>query len=90
MAILQSAGLDSLVGSLAAVMTTVAFIPQAWMTWKTRRADGVSLATYSLFTAGVGMWFLYGLMLGAWPVIISNFLTLVLALFILGMKVRFG
>lgn len=90
MAILQSAGLDSLVGSLAAVMTTVAFIPQAWMTWKTRRADGVSLAAYSLFTAGVGMWFLYGLMLGAWPVIISNFLTLVLALFILGMKVRFG
>lgn len=84
------ASLSNLIGALAAFLTTIAFLPQAWLTWKSRRADGVSLATYSMFTIGVGLWFLYGLLLGAWPVIIANFLTLVLALFILAMKLRFG
>lgn len=82
--------LHNLVGSLAAVLTTLAFVPQAWLTWKTRRAEGVSLGMYSIFTIGVALWLVYGLMLGAWPVIIANLITLVLAVFILGMKLRFG
>ena len=82
--------LDALIGSLAAILTTVAFIPQAWMTWKSRRADGVSLGMYTIFTSGVALWFIYGMMISSWPVIIANFLTLLLALFILLMKLRFG
>jgi MtN3 and saliva related transmembrane protein len=82
--------LDGLVGYIAAFLTTISFIPQAWMTWKTRRAEGVSLGMYALFTCGVGMWLLYGLMLGAWPIVIANAITLALALFILVMKIRFG
>lgn len=82
--------LDNLIGTLAAVLTTAAFIPQAWLTWKSRKADGVSLGMYSIFTAGVALWLLYGLLIGAWPVIIANALTLALALFILIMKLRFG
>ena len=81
---------EHLIGTLAATCTTVAFIPQAWLTWKTRRADGVSLGMYSIFTVGVALWLVYGLLLGAWPIIVSNILTLALALFILTMKVRFG
>lgn len=80
----------TLIGALAATLTTIAFIPQAWLTWKTRRAEGVSLGMYSLFTTGVALWLLYGVILGAWPVIIANTVTLVLALSILGMKLRFG
>lgn len=80
----------NLIGALAAALTTIAFVPQAWMTWKTRRADGVSLGMYSIFTTGVAMWLLYGILLGAWPIIIANVFTLSLALFILTMKVRFG
>ena len=83
-------GLDAFIGSLAAILTTVAFIPQAWMTWKSRRADGVSLGMYTIFTSGVALWFIYGMMIGSWPVIIASFLTLLLALFILVMKLRFG
>jgi MtN3 and saliva related transmembrane protein len=45
---------------------------------------------YSMFTTGVALWLVYGLMVGAWPVIIANGLTLVVALFILSMKLRFG
>ena len=78
------------IGSLAATLTTAAFIPQAWMTWKKRHADGVSLGMYSIFTTGVAFWLLYGLLIGAWPIIIANTLTLGLALFILIMKIRFG
>lgn len=78
------------VGSLAATLTTAAFVPQAWMTWKKRHADGVSLGMYSIFTTGVAFWLLYGLLIGAWPIIIANTLTLGLALFILIMKIRFG
>jgi len=85
-----SVALDNLVGSLAAALTTLAFVPQAWLTWKSRRAEGISLGMYSIFTIGVALWLVYGLMLGAWPVIVANLITLVLAVFILGMKLRFG
>jgi MtN3 and saliva related transmembrane protein len=78
------------IGSLAATLTTAAFVPQAWMTWKKRHADGVSLGMYSIFTTGVAFWLIYGLLIGAWPIIIANTLTLGLALFILVMKIRFG
>ena len=82
--------LDDLIGALAATLTTAAFIPQAWLTWKTRRAEGISLGMYSIFTTGVALWLVYGLVIGAWPIIIANVFTLALALFILGMKLRFG
>jgi MtN3 and saliva related transmembrane protein len=85
-----SAGPETVIGTLAAILTTLAFIPQAWLTWKSRRADGISLGMYCIFTIGVALWFVYGLLLGAWPVIIANFVTLLLAVFILGMKLRFG
>lgn len=90
MALLDPSQLANFVGTLAAMLTTIAFIPQAWLTWKTRRADGISLGMYSIFTSGVAMWLLYGLLLGAWPVIIANVVTLGLALFIIGMKLRYG
>jgi MtN3 and saliva related transmembrane protein len=78
------------IGILAATFTTAAFIPQAWLTWKTKCVDGVSLGMYSVFTAGVALWLAYGMLLGAWPVIAANAVTLALALFILCMKLRFG
>jgi MtN3 and saliva related transmembrane protein len=78
------------VGIVAAILTTAAFIPQAWHTWKTRHAEGISLGMYTIFTIGVALWFAYGLIIGAWPVIVANGVTLILALFILGMKIRFG
>ena len=75
-----------LIGSLAACLTTVSFVPQAWLTFKTRDVSGVSLGMYSVFTAGVALWLAYGLLLRSWPVVIANAITLVLALMILVMK----
>src|SRR6478609_3478521 len=78
-----------LVGYLAATLTTCSFLPQAWLTFRTRDVRGVSLGMYSVFTVGVALWLLYGWLLGAWPVIIANAVTLALACGILVMKLRF-
>jgi MtN3 and saliva related transmembrane protein len=78
------------VGYIAATLTTIAFVPQAWKTWKTRSAAGVSLRMYAIFTLGVALWLAYGLMIGAWPVIVANVVTLVLSLFILVMRLKLG
>ncbi len=79
-----------LIGFFAAFLTTAAFIPQAWMSWKTGRADGVSLGMYLIFTSGVTLWLGYGILIGAWPIMVANFITLLLSLFILVMKIRAG
>ncbi len=75
-----------LVGFLAAAFTTIAFLPQAVHSWKTRDLSGVSLSMYGLFTLGVALWLIYGIVIGAWPVIIANAITLVLAAVVLALK----
>ena len=76
-------------GLLAAILTTISFVPQAWHSFRTRDVSGISLGMYSVFTVGVALWLLYGWLLGAWPIVIANIVTLVLALAILAMKLRF-
>lgn len=78
------------IGYTAAILTTSAFIPQAWLTWQTKTTTGISVGMYSIFVLGVALWLIYGLLLGAWPLILANGVTLLLALFILMMKLRFG
>lgn len=82
-------GFTELVGSLAAVLTTVSFVPQAWHTFRTRDVSGISLGMYSVFACGVALWLLYGLLLGAWPIVVANAVTLGLAVAILAMKLRY-
>jgi MtN3 and saliva related transmembrane protein len=77
-------------GSVAAVLTTIAFVPQVRQIWKTRSARDVSLPMYLLFIAGIALWLAYGLMLGAWPLIIANVVTLTLAMIVVILKIRWG
>ena len=76
------------IGYCAAFLTTFAFLPQAIQSWRTRDLSGVSLGMYSLFTVGVGLWLIYGLIIGKWPLILANALTFALALSILLLKLR--
>lgn len=71
------------VGYVAATLTTASFVPQAMLTLRTRRADGISLPMYAMFTVGVALWLAYGVMTRAWPIIVANAITLVLAALIL-------
>ena len=78
------------VGYAAATLTTLSFVPQAWHTFQTRDVRGISLGMYSAFTLGVLLWLVYGVLLGAWPVIVANAITLALAACILVMKLVLG
>ena len=79
-----------LIGYIAMSLTTAAFAPQAWHTLKTRDVSGISLAMYASFTLGVFLWLIYGLLRGDWPIIVGNSITLLLALLILVLKLRYG
>jgi MtN3 and saliva related transmembrane protein len=77
-----------LLGLLAGSCTTAAFIPQVVKTWKSRSAKDLSLGMFSIFCAGVVLWLVYGLLIMDIPVIIANLVTLVLASFLLFLKLR--
>lgn len=76
------------IGSLAAVLTTIAFVPQALQSYKTRDLSGISLPMYTTFTLGVAMWLIYGLLQRDWPIIIANVITLCLSAMILILKIK--
>jgi MtN3 and saliva related transmembrane protein len=78
-----------IIGSVAAVLTTLSFIPQAWQTFKTKDVSGISLPMYSMFTTGVLLWLVYSIALQSWPMIVSNCITAPVALAILSMKLRY-
>lgn len=75
-------------GYAAAALTTASFIPQAWLSFRTGDVSGISLSMYACFTVGVALWLAYGVVLGAWPIVVANAVTLLLALAILVMKLR--
>jgi MtN3 and saliva related transmembrane protein len=82
--------LETLIGFVAGGLTTIAFVPQLVKTWRSRSAEDVSLGMLVIFCTGVALWLVYGLLIGAWPVILANVVTLVLALAILLLKLRYG
>ncbi len=79
-----------LIGTSAAILTTVSFIPQVWQIWRTRHTKDISLGMYATFTFGVALWLAYGILLQSWPIIIANSITTCLAGAVLIMKIRFG
>lgn len=78
-----------LFGLAAGFLTTLAFIPQVVRIWRSRSARDISLPTFTLFTVGVGLWLVYGILKQELPIILSNAVTLGLAGAILAMKLRF-
>jgi MtN3 and saliva related transmembrane protein len=77
-------------GYVAAVLTSVSFIPQAVMTIRTRDTHGISRGMYVMFTVGVACWLGYGVAMNSWPMILANSVTLALAGTILALKLRYG
>lgn len=78
-----------LLGFLAGCLTTSAFVPQVLKTWKSRSTQDLSLGMWSAFFTGVLCWLVYGFMLGAMPIILTNFITLILAGIILFFKFKY-
>lgn len=78
--------LVTIIGSLAAIASTVSFTPQAWKIIRTRDTDAISAGMYALTVTGFALWTAYGVMLGQWPLIVTNSICLLLSAFILTMK----
>jgi MtN3 and saliva related transmembrane protein len=81
---------SDVLGYLAATLTTVSFVPQAWRTFRTKDVSGISLKMYSLFTVGVAVWLAYSIVLGEVPMIIANATTLLVAIPVLVMRIRYA
>ncbi len=77
-------------GYVAAAMTTLAFVPQAVKTIRTRDTRSISLGMYVVFTAGIAMWLVYGIALDSMPMILANVVTFLLSATILGLKLKHG
>ncbi len=77
-----------IIGYFAALLTTFSFLVQAIQSWRTRDLSGISVGMYSMFTLGVGLWLIYGIVIDSWPLIVTNALTFLFALSILLMKLK--
>ena len=77
-------------GFLAALLTTLAFLPQLYKTWKTRSADDVSLLMLIVFLTGLICWIIYGLKINSVPILIANIITFIFNLSILILKINYS
>jgi MtN3 and saliva related transmembrane protein len=79
----------TIMGFVAASLTTCAFLPQVIKTWRMKETRDISLWMYLIFTIGVSLWLGYGILIGDYPIAIANGATLILALIILIAKIRY-
>ena len=79
----------TLIGYFAGFFTTIAFVPQVLKTWKSKSASDLSLGMFLVFSLGVLCWLIYGILLAEVPIVFWNTVTLVLALGLLIMKLKF-
>lgn len=77
----------TIIGSLAAIASTISFAPQAWKIIKSRKTSDISLGMYAVTVCGFALWTVYGILLGEWPLIVTNSICFMLAGFILVMKI---
>ena len=81
--------LAAVLGTVAGILTTAAFVPQVVKTWRTRSARDISAVMFAAFSVGVALWIVYGVLVHAIAVVVANGVTLLLALAILAMKWKF-
>ena len=77
-------------GYFAAILTTLAFLPQLIKTFKTKKANDVSLITLIMFLTGVSSWIVYGFKISSIPVLTANIITFILNFMILFFKIYFA
>ena len=77
------------IGIFAGVCTTISLVPQVIKAWKTKSTKDISFFMLGLFTIGVTGWLVFGILLNNYPIIVTNFTTLLLALLIIAAKIKF-
>ncbi len=78
-----------ILGLIAATLTTAAFLPQVYKTWKTKSVESLSLTMLLIFESGVVCWLFYGILIDSLPVILANAITAVSGFVLLYFKIRY-
>ena len=84
----MSAAVETL-GMIAGTLTTIAFVPQVLKIYQSKSAKDVSYLMFSIFSAGIVFWLIYGILIDSAPIIASNVVTLTLSVIILALKIRY-
>lgn len=77
-------------GLVAGGLTTVAFVPQVLKIYASKSGEDISLGMMLIFSLGVILWLVYGLLILSKPLIIANIITLSLSSAIVYLKVRYA
>ena len=80
---------QELIGIIAGILTTIAFVPQVYQTWKNKSAKDLSLIMLVTLTTGVALWLIYGLFKNDLPLILANGVVFFLALILIYFKLTF-
>ena len=79
-----------MIGFIAAFLTTAAFLPQVFKTWKTKDVSGLSLPMLLMFFVGIVLWLVYALFINSPSMIVANGITIVSAFFLIYFKIKYG
>ena len=79
----------AILGLTAAIISTIAFLPQVIKSWKTRKTSDISLGSYILVVSGVFLWLVYGFLIKDIPLILANGVTFILTFWILILKIKY-
>jgi len=79
-----------ILGFLAAVLTTAAFLPQVYKTWRTKDVSGLSLTMFLMFFTGITLWLIYGFLIKSPPLILANGITVVSSFLLLYFIIKYG
>lgn len=78
-----------ILGFIAAILTTGAYVPQVYKTWKLKSTKDISFSMYAVMLTGVILWLIYGVYLNSLPIILANIITAILLLFVIVLKVKY-
>ena len=80
---------SEIIGLIAASLTTAAFVPQVYKTWKTKSVDELSLTMYLVFFTGIVLWVIYGIFINSLSIILANTITGLLVLLLIFFKLKY-
>jgi len=86
---LDSIDYIEVIGLIAAVFTTAAFLPQVYKTWKTKDVSSFSLPMFLIFFLGIVGWLVYGILKESIAMILANSITVVSSFLLLYFKIKY-
>jgi MtN3 and saliva related transmembrane protein len=80
--------LPTFLATIAGILSTSSFVPQVLKAWRERDTAAISKRMYLVTVTAFVLWSAYGFLIGAWPLIVFNLLSLGLSGTILVLKLR--